>query len=134
MLPSWSLYLTFGDIFGMLAYTFCFDFIESLAILCGLLIFSFILPPWMFARKFATIGSAILFVAAIAILLNNYFNLSIAVYSLFILPMLLLAWAIHRWQTLESKIDSFVERFTVFLYFLAPLSALGLLVVLVRNV
>jgi hypothetical protein len=133
-LPSWSHYLAVSEIGVILAYMLSFNLLESLVIFISLVLLSLIIPWSWFRASFTAAGSIILLISTCAILLNHYINLSIPVYSLFILLIILVIFLAYRWSRLAEILEAFSERFTAFLYLLIPMSLISVIIVLIRNI
>lgn len=140
-IPSWMNFMTVGTLFATFSYSTAVSFLESLTFLGLLLIVCFILPSSWFRDSFAARGSVLTISLLGLIMLRDYlvisdnflfrsqttFGLTVA-----ILSALWLFLAV-RFQWMEKALNLLADRLAIFLYIFIPLSAISLLVILVRN-
>jgi hypothetical protein len=102
-----------------------------------------LLPSHLFRDKFVAIGTFIvLLVSACTILAQSYDHvlrdLSPRMLLVWLLPLLIviviLYLVAYRQPRLQALFHSFAERLSVLLYIYVPLSLLGLVIVVARNV
>jgi len=140
-LPSWLHYLTVGEIFGILSYMLVTAFFESL-LLVGLLLGLCALLPRQFRDTFLVRGTGIalgFFLGILAFMIvyertGSTYLVTIPYWTI-ASPALatLLGWLFPRTRLLASFAAWTSDRLLVFLYLFLPLTALGLIVVVVRN-
>jgi hypothetical protein len=133
-LSSWLLYLSFVDILSILSYSVVFAFFESVIVLLFLILLSLVLPAhwyrWRFqAQSFVNIF-ILFFVVRISIKSTNQILLNLLMLIAFPIINIL----IIRLEKLNKVIERIEDRFVVFLYVYIPLSGIGLVVVLLRNI
>lgn len=140
-LPSWLHYLTLGDLFGVFSYAMLAGLSESILIL-GLLLGLCLVVPGPLQNNFVSLGTAILlgwFCALIGFwIVYEQVTASVGEYvEIWTLGALilagLLAWLARKSTRLASVFVSLADRTIIFLYLLLPLSALGIVIVLFRN-
>ena len=141
--PSWLHYVTMGELFGIFSYTMLQGLFESLLLLGILLLVCAMLPPRFFKDEFVVRGTAIslTFLGAIITYLvlfealgPEYIN-RIELWTLGnFLFTILFAWLAGRVRFLGAAMLWLSDRLLVFLFLLMPLSAIGVIVVLVRNI
>jgi hypothetical protein len=145
-IPSWLEYLSVWKVLTIAAYVLAFALVESIIIFGLLLLFSLLFPPSIFKEKFIAIGSSLAALISIgAVLLQRKINL---VYRLEILQVVIYPFAFvlilvaavfilslvyKRSSILARFIEAIADRMVIFAYFYIPVSLLGLLVVVVRN-
>ncbi len=145
--PSWLEYLNVWKVLTISAYVLAFALVESLFMVGLLVLFSLLFPRHLFKDQFIQQGSSLAALTSIsAVLLQRKINLvyrleswQILVYPLIFLVALgllvwLLAFLFERIPFLKYIIAALAERMTAFLYLYVPLGAVGLIVVLVRNI
>ncbi|HSL43536.1 MAG TPA: hypothetical protein VK897_08895 [Anaerolineales bacterium] len=138
--PSWLYYLSLAEITAILSYTLASSLLECTIILLLLLLLAFLLPSKWLVDKFVTRASIIVYLLTFWVAL---FNLS----TLIQLPtsrdliffggiaILTIGMAIviaDRILPFQRLMTALGNRLIVFLYFWLPLSALGILIILVR--
>ncbi len=140
--PAWLYYLNLGEILSIFAYRLFASFIESLIFLCIILIVTMILPPkWLkdsFTVRAATATICVL--GAIMLYANQSLVAALTIPGrlyYWIFGSILLAILIGFFSTKIKPAASFLtwlsDSMTIFLYILMPLSAISLIVILIRN-
>ena len=141
--PSWLHYLSIYELLGILSYAVLVDFFESLTILLALLFLSFLLPEKWFRDVFVARGSML-------VLLNlgylMYFDYSFKTASesdfpsflvkllpLVLVVILLLTFLAGKINILKNFVEEFSSRAVIFLYISIPISVIGTIYVIVRN-
>lgn len=145
-IPSWLEYLNVSKILTILAYVMAFALIESLLLTAGVVFFSLFFPPHLFKEKFALMGSSLAALLGIAaVLLQRKINLvyrqelwqliayPLAFLLLLAVAVLLLGLLFRRFPSLARFTLAVLDRLTIFTYFYVPLSLIGLVVVILRN-
>lgn len=140
-LPSWLYFLTLGEMLVALAYSMAVNFIESLIVLFTLLFICALLPPHWLRERFTASGTALVVLSLIALayylgtiitlqdfppLLGWYVPLTIA-------GIVTAVIVISKIKLLSKLLEELANRAIIFLYLFLPLSAISLIVVLVRN-
>ena len=137
---SWILFMSVGEILGLLAYQVLTAFLECAIVTCALLLLGGVLPRRFLWGQFAVRGSILAFGFLGSLMVYYQFFLiqellDKAVYwlAIFLTTAGLLMWLAHRFQTVRHIVAAFAERCLVFGYLSLPLAALSLLVVVYRN-
>jgi hypothetical protein len=140
-LPSWLNFLTIGEILPLFAYALATNFLESILVLAGLNLFSFLLPKGWFHNLFVS-GSFVLVALGLGYLMvltsllgkeaeyPNGLEIWSIVFLALCLPSSLL---LGRIPLIRNLAEIIADRLTVFLYLIVPLSLLSLLLVVIRN-
>ena len=143
--PSFLLYFKIGQILAIFSYMMAFALLESLLVTFGLSLLSLILPGKWFKTGFIYKSFITVVVGAIAMLwlentimsLNNTFppmELLLKALGLTLGVWVLLLLAFHYTRPLQKAILFVSDRVSVLAYLYVPLGALGLLVVIIRNI
>jgi len=142
-LPSWSYYLSAGDIIGILAYSLATNFFESAVIISLLLVSCAILPPRWLAGSFAARGAAlgVTLLGLLMYLANSFRSVETKDYPeellawlpLWIALALLLVFFAGRTGVIRVAAESFAARAVVILYVSVPASVFAVLYVVARN-
>lgn len=139
---GWLYYLSLWEVAGIFAYTQLFALVESLAVVAGLVLLALLLPRRLLREKFVPMGMAIILLSALWAIVAQYNDQVLRALS----PVMLLVWAgiyaasilaawllLYRSERLRQLAYSAAERMSVLLYLYLPLSVLGLIIVLIRN-
>jgi hypothetical protein len=145
--PSWLEYLNIWSIAIIIAYVLAFALLESLCMLALVVFFSLFFPHKIFKENYALQGSSLAALVCIgAFLIQRKINLvyRLELWQLVAYPLvglllsflfvLLLAFLLDRFPWLSRLVTALVDRMVIFVYIYVPLGALGLLVVLARNI
>jgi hypothetical protein len=141
--PSWLHYLTMGELFGIFSYAMLLGLVESLLILGLLLGVCALLPARFFKDVFIPRGTAIsltllgLLITYLVIYekVGPTFIDRIEIWSLATLALtVLFAWLLVRVRFLSRAMSWLSDRMIVFLFLLMPLSVIGVLTVILRNI
>ena len=136
-LPSWLYFLTPGEIFALLCYSFAVNFFETFCIIAFFLIFSVILPSKWLREDFVFRASVTMIVvlSLLMYLLANFIHLDDAYrYALYAVVVLVVShWVLGRIRYIRLAVEGLAERSTVFTYLTVPASILSLIVVAIRN-
>jgi len=141
-LPSWILVASAGDLAAIFAYMLVVNLLESFLVLLAPLALSVILPRRWFYDHFKTKSVAlVLFGFGFLIFLNTNLDVnspfpltivrSIPVVAVAIVALVFL---VDQVGFIRRGLVELADRLTVFLYISIPLSAISLLVVLIRNI
>lgn len=141
-LPSFLLYYSLENIFGVFCYMMAFALLESLLIMGFLLLFSFILPERWLRQGFARKGTMLVLVAGgAAIYLQNILTFQfpslkefVLVFGLSLLTLIVLLYYVMSDQRFQDILDNVLERFKIFSYIYIPLGVIGFFVVIIRNI
>jgi hypothetical protein len=142
-MPSWLQFLGFWENVSIFAYSLAFALLESVVLLSILIILSAVLPVQCFRDKFVAQSSIMVFVATFWAIVFQSVDAEIHLWSLaeglFWGVLCLTAIGVScvlvdRSKRLEGALSAFAERLTVFLYIYVPMSMLGLVVVISRNI
>ena len=145
--PSWLEYLNTWKVLTIAAYVLAFALVESLLMLVPVILISLVFPARFFKDKFVVQGSSLAALISLgAVLIQRKINLvyrlelwQILAYPLaclgaIVLVILALSALYERVPTLKHFVQSAAERMTVFAYVYVPLSLVGLVVVILRNI
>jgi hypothetical protein len=142
-LPSWLFFLQVGEILSIYAYAFVVNFIESILLLLLVLVPAILLPrPW-WTDTFISKGFALLLIVLASTALHISLYRTPDTRAVFVsgqftwwigtsLIAVFLTWLVGRVKWVRSGLENIADRFVVFLYIYLPLTALALLIVLVR--
>ena len=139
--PGWLIQLNTWDLIGLISYTQAFALLETLSVFTLLVLLSAILPARFLRAKFEAQASMIILLSAVwAIFLfynteviykpNRIRALWLALYMASIGAVYLL---IQRYDRLETRICSIVERLQVLSFAYIFIGFLSLIIIIVRN-
>jgi len=140
--PSWLYFLNLGEITTVFAYSLATNLAESLAVLCGPVALSLVLPRKWFHDVFVARGGT-LAIAGLAYMMyvasqftskDGYPTLTLKPWSLAVVLVLIavLVYLAGRSRLVRGIVEGIADRATIFLYIYMPLSVLALLLVLFR--
>lgn len=141
---NWSLFLNVGDILGLLSYMLVGNFLESLLVICVLLLLSFLLPQNILANKFNIRGS-ILIMTFLCSIMVFYIRSDIQLVPnmgvgninwwivMFAISALILLGVGEWFQKFGKLVESLSDRCIIFLYFYLPLTFLSMVAIIFRN-
>ena len=137
-LPSWLGLMPLMDVFSILAYSFIANFLESIVVLSVVIVLGIILPEKWLRGDFVLIaGFVVLYFLIFGMfLLYNFIPLPqlgrsvMAAFSLFFIGQ----YAIRRFRLARKVIGTLADRSVIFLYMSIPVTIVGLIVVLIRNI
>jgi hypothetical protein len=140
-LPSWLYFSTVGEIVVILAYLFSVNFLESILVLLAPVFMSIILPQKWFHDRFVTkgillvsLGMGYLLYFDGKIRADAPFPYELAKWTpLIFVPILVLVFLLDRVGFIGRILEELADRLTIFLYIFVPLTAVSLLIVLIRN-
>lgn len=142
-LPSWLHYLTMGELLGIFSYAMLTGLVESLLLLGFLVGVSVLLPAHFLRDVFIVRGTAISLGWLVSLIgfWIIYERNSLVIESYMVawtvgalLLSVFLAWFSTRIHWLGAFFSALSDRLVVFLFLLMPLTAFGLVVILVRNI
>lgn len=140
--PSLINYSTPGQVGVILSYMLVVNFLESLIIILAPIVLSLVLPGKWFFEQFVAKGVLLVsmglgYALFIASHINpnesfpySYFRLAPLVF----IPILVLVFLLARIKLVSKFLEWVSEQLEVFLFISVPLSAIALVVVLVRNI
>lgn len=141
--PSWQLFLGPWDILGILAYAQAFALLESAVMFLFVVLFCIIFPVRIPAEGFIAQGSMLTLTNVFWILVLHGVGGDIPTWStpkMLALPVLYAASIgtslalVRRSFRVEKLLEGFAERLVIMVYIYIPLGALGLIVVVARNI
>jgi hypothetical protein len=140
-LPSWLYFSTVGEIVVILAYLFSVNFLESILVLLAPVFMSIILPQKWFHDRFVTKGILLVSLGLGYLLYfdgkiqaDAPFPYELAKWTpLIFVPILALVFLLDRVGFIGRILEELADRLTIFLYIFVPLTAVSLLIVLIRN-
>ncbi len=138
--PSWLYFLNAGEITTVLAYSLATNLAESLAVLCGPVALSLVLPrPWfhdVFVARGGTLAVSglayMMYVASQFTSKEGYPSLTLKPWSIAAVLVLIVAlvYLAGRSHLFRRVVEIVADRATIFLYVYLPLSLIALLIVL----
>lgn len=144
-LPSWVYNLTVDEIIGVNAYAFTLNLVESLLIMGVLLFFCLVLPAGFLKDDFTVRGTTIALCLLASAMLHLYVNREVDSYenfiatmqtwwlvTLLVLAVLLLIAA--KIRLVRVALAELADRLTILLYLFLPLSLIGIVIVIFRNI
>jgi hypothetical protein len=141
-LSGWLYFLNIGEILSVFAYSMTTNLLESLFVLAGVVVISFVLPKKWFADAFVARGVLLsVLVLGLMMFIANQFSTK-AYYPADIirwLPAYLVVIGIivffgGRIRFLDNLLELFADRAIVFLYISIPVSVLSLIAIFIRNI
>ena len=141
-LSSWILFVSVGDLAAFFAYMVFVNLLESILVLLVPLAMSIILPRKWFYDRFKTRSiSLVLFGLGYLIYLNKNlhanspFPLTLVRWiPMVVVAILVLVFLVDQVGFFRRVLEELANRLTVFLYISIPISAISLLVILIRNI
>jgi len=140
--PSWLFFLNAGEIGIAFAYALATNLVESLAILCGPLALSLILPKEWFLDRFVARGAALvlsglgymMYLAFQFKTKDDYPSITLKAWSvaLAIVIMVVIVYLAGRLSLFRKIMEVLADRAIIFLYISLPLSLISLVIVLIR--
>ncbi|GAB4504234.1 MAG: hypothetical protein Fur0043_12270 [Anaerolineales bacterium] len=142
ILPSRVMYFHAWEVFSIFMYMMAFALVESLLLTGGLTALGMALPVKWLRQGFSYKGLLIILVGTVAAIgyqrsLGDDLPPKATLLLWMAAPLLLtlsLFALLYFFPRLSVFLASLAERFTIFAYIYVPLGALGLLVVLLRNI
>ena len=141
-LPSWLFYMTAPEMLTIFAYTVVVNFLESIFVMLLPILLSILLPVTWFRDRFIARGVAL--VAVILTFLTYYSRLITGLVDLppglsrMMLEVagaaILVTFISGKVVLLRKLLEEISNRAVIFLYLSLPISALSILVVLIRNI
>lgn len=132
-LPSWALNHSLIGILSILSYSMMFDLLEASLITLALVLVSMILPAGWMSRRFPA-QSFLIVMTILALILSGHRERSgTLVEVLLVAAGVILNVLVIRVERFDRSLENLVSRFVAFLYIYIPLSAVGTIVALVRN-
>ena len=141
-LSSWLLFASVGDFAAFFAYMVFVNLVESILVLLAPLALSVLLPRRWFYDHFVTRSVAlVLFGLGFLIYLNRNLHADSAFplalirgIPLAAVAILVFTFLVDRVSLIRKLLEELANRLTIFLYISIPVSAIALLIVLVRNI
>ena len=141
--PSWLFFLKLREILSVYAYAFVIDFAESLVLLFFMLLVGLLLPRRWWNAEFKALGALWIIVLMGSLMLQLYTNRAPEGWEEFVygkwawwgytvLLGFVLSITFARLAWLRKGLEVITERLVVFLYLYLPLTALSIVVVIVR--
>jgi hypothetical protein len=139
-LPAWLGFLNFSEIFSIFAYSMVVNFLESLIMLSGILFICFILPQSWFYNFFVARGTGLSLIVlgfmqyiAVQFKSKDYYPSELIRWSpLIVVLILLLVYFAGRVPVINSILTNLADRAIIFLYLTLPVSAISLIVIIIR--
>ena len=140
-LPSWLYFLTLGEIIVTFAYAIATNFLESILILFIPVFLSLLLPARFFRDRFVAHGASLSLFVLIGLM--QYLGVIVSgkevpfgigrMTLLVIAGILLLTFIVGRIGFLRKVFEEISSRAAIFVYIFLPISAISILLVLIRN-
>jgi len=144
-LPSWFFFLSLGEIVALYAYAFVMNFAESLLLLSIALVPCLVLPQSWWRNSFVARGVVLVVVvfASAQMHLSKYPTLDLRegfvgsqfswwLHTLWITAFLALLAGRIGW--FKIGLEKFADQLSIFLYLYIPMTAIGLVVMIARNI
>jgi hypothetical protein len=139
-MPAWIRHVGIGDIIGAAAYAQVFALLETTVLSLFLIFASVILPARFFRDNFAALGSGIvLLTSAWAIVVHkdwhriSWGESELPLWPLYAVLLGAMVALVFRYDKIADVLTGIAERLSVMLLFNLPLDAIGILIVIVRN-
>ena len=141
-LPSWLLEVPFGEIFAYFSYGVLLVFLDTIQLLAILVSVAFILPPAWFRNDFSTSGGALAgllfaWIVFVQFSLRTLFGLpaflQLTLLLVVILSSIVTVLVVRRLPFFRKIVSWFISSASTFVYLYGFLTAIGILVVLIRN-
>lgn len=142
-LPSFLLYLRLDEIVSIYSYALVTDFAESLIYILLVALVGFVLPKRLFRESFIASGALLsllgvgyLMYLAFAVGQSKSMDFPWDVFAqapAWVLGILLASVVLPLFAPIRSAVESFADRTIIFLYILAPLSAVGAVIVVINQ-
>jgi hypothetical protein len=141
-IPAWLGFLNVGDLLSIFTYSMATNFLESLVVLAGIVLFSIILPHKLFLDAFVARGAA-LAILVLGLMMyiakqfstKQYYPAELIRWSpAILLVILVLVFFLGRVPFLRKTLEFFADRAIIFLYISIPVSILSIIAVLYRAV
>ncbi len=144
--PSWLYYWQIWDVLVLACYVLAYALVESLLVFTAVWLLALLLPKRWLRECFAICGTSLVALLALgafllqrkaAQLMEMELGQLVLYPLLALLAILLAAWGLNqvyrRVPLLERLARELANRMVIFAYLYPPLSLIGLIVVLVRN-
>lgn len=142
-LPSWLLFLTTPEILANYTQTLVFNLVETLLVLGMILFLNLLVPKRFFGEMFIARGSLLsglglgyLMYLAYAIGASKLSQFPWRIFQwspLVYLAILFLAVVLPYSDRVRKVVENFADRAIIFLYILTPLTGIGLLFFIYKN-
>jgi hypothetical protein len=138
--PAWILRVSLWDLAGMIGLTLLFALVESVLVTAGVVLLAALIPgKWFTERTVAFSAVFIWLVSILSIVAHLREPLVRSVWGLvigaaFLAAIAGAAWALNRYPKFAAALTGIIEKLAVLTVFYLILDAIGLIVVIVRNV
>jgi hypothetical protein len=144
-LPSWMFYLNPGQIVSIYAYSFMFDFAETvlLMVFCLLVcvpLFAFWGVKEGFQSRSVTILMILLGSSMLRLTLyrdpeyrEDFVNGQLLWWGISIFFSTVLGWAVPKISWLKSSLETLADKTVIFLFIYLPLTVISFIAVIIRN-
>lgn len=138
--PGWLRGLSIGDVFSIFTYSMATNFLESIVVLAGIILFSMILPRKLFLDAFvargaglAILGLGFMMLIAKQFSTKAYYPAELIRWAPAVfVAILLIVFFLGRISFLRRVLEVLADRAIIFLYISIPISILSLLAILIR--
>ena len=142
-LPSWLFFLEVGDILSIYSYAFLVNFIESVMLVCLVLLPGLVLPRRWWLDTFVSRGFVFILVLLGSALLHLTLYRTPDTRDLFVygqfgwwvgtgIAAVFLTWIAGKAAWICRALESTAERFLIFMYVYLPLTIFAILFVIAR--
>ena len=142
-LPGFVVRLSIWDIIGTASYVLTLALFESLLLTVPFLLVAVVLPSHLFKDRFVALSSVIVLVSSLWMMYANYYRIDLASWdtnqvltslTLYLLTLAIPIALVLRYKRFEGTIQKFTQRVAVLVYFYVGLAAIGVVVILIRNI
>jgi hypothetical protein len=131
------------DLSGVIAYILAFALFESLLVLLCVIVIAYILPGRFFRKRFVANSTLLILLTSGWAIAAHFNNQAISLWGLrdflfwfgiYIASIGLFYGLLLRFNSMERAMNALADRLTVLVYLYTPLSILGAIILLLRNV
>lgn len=141
-LPSWIYFQKTTDLLATLAYSFATTFLESLAVILGIVLLAAILPKAWFGEAFVARGATLVLLGLGYVMIfalqfqskTDYPTAMVNITPWVLAAIFIVAYFAGRVTIVRRTLESIADRFLILLYIFLPLGILGLVTMILRNI
>jgi len=139
--PSWIYFLKTSDLLATLAYAFATTFAESLVVILGLAIAAAVMPRAWFRDAFVARGAALVLLGLGYVMIfalqfqskSDYPTAMVKMTPWVLTGIAAIAYFVGRVPVTRHLLESLADRFIILLYIFLPLSIIGIVTMILRN-
>ena len=140
-LSGWIYFQRVSDLLATLAYAFATTFGESLAVILGIILLAAILPKAWFGEAFVARGATLVLLGLGYVMIfafqfqskTDYPTAMVNITPWVLAAIFIVAYFAGRIPLTRRVLESIADRFLIFLYIFLPLSIIGLVAAILRN-